>query len=157
MSTFYLNRQFRNLEETAGVLSFKKKILCHTLEDEKRAVKIYGETRIPAGTYELVLREFGSHHIRYSQIFPNIHKGMIELKNVPNFDDILIHILNFENETDGCLGVGTENRIEKKGRFSIRHSTKAYKYVYPIIADRILTERTFIKIIDECDNEVYDG
>ena len=34
-----------------------KKFICYTLEDEARALKVKGETRIPAGTYNIELRK----------------------------------------------------------------------------------------------------
>ena len=37
----------------------KRKFLAYTLEDEYREEKVYGETRIPNGTYELGLRKVG--------------------------------------------------------------------------------------------------
>ena len=40
----------------------KRKFLAYTLEDEQRDVKVWGETRIPAGTYKLKLREEGGFH-----------------------------------------------------------------------------------------------
>ena len=40
--------------------SFKqRKFLAYTLEDEQRDAKVYGETRIPEGIYELGLRKVG--------------------------------------------------------------------------------------------------
>ena len=36
-----------------------KKFLCYTLEDERRALKVRGETRVPAGTYKIELRKEG--------------------------------------------------------------------------------------------------
>ena len=40
----------------------KRKFLAYTLEDEQRDKKIYGETRIPNGTYKLDLRKTGGYH-----------------------------------------------------------------------------------------------
>ena len=49
-------------ESSLGVLfdvTEGRKFLCFTLEDEARKVKVSGETRIPAGTYNLGLRTVG--------------------------------------------------------------------------------------------------
>ena len=47
-------------DSTSGILfdvvNGKRNFLCYTLEDEQRDVKVWGETRIPAGTYEIKLR-----------------------------------------------------------------------------------------------------
>ncbi len=37
----------------------KRTFLAYTLEDEQRNKKVYGETRIPNGTYKLGLRKTG--------------------------------------------------------------------------------------------------
>ena len=42
-----------------------RKFLCFTLEDEARDEKVKGETRIPAGTYKIKLRNEGGYHNRY--------------------------------------------------------------------------------------------
>jgi len=42
-----------------------KRFLCYTLEDEHRALKVKGETRIPEGKYEIKLRKEGGFHSRY--------------------------------------------------------------------------------------------
>ena len=59
--------------------------VCFGLEDEYREEKVSEETRIPAGTYRVTLRTEGSHHSRYSTKFPDFHKGMLHIRDVPNF------------------------------------------------------------------------
>ena len=44
-----------------------KRFLCYTLEDEARALKVKGETRIPAGVYKIELRAEGGFHSRYAK------------------------------------------------------------------------------------------
>ena len=39
-----------------------KRFLCYTLEDEHRVLKVRGETRIPAGVYNIKLRTEGGFH-----------------------------------------------------------------------------------------------
>ena len=151
----YLNRLFSNEEETIGILSYKDRILCYTLEDELRAKKIWGETRIPAGNYEIKLRTDGGHHERYKKNFSE-HKGMLWIKDVPNFKWILIHIGNDDTDTGGCLLTGTASRISNN-RYTLIESTKAYRYIYPIIANPISEGgHCYIKISDE-PGGVYDG
>ena len=43
-------------ESTRGKLTINNKAFCDTLEDEKRSVKVKGETRIPSGRYQLLKR-----------------------------------------------------------------------------------------------------
>jgi len=111
------------------------KFLCYTLEDEYRDEKIKGETRIPAGTYEVVFRKTGGFNSKYNERFAEIHLGMLHITNVPNFEYILIHCGNTDEHTAGCLLVGdsqTNNQIKKDG--FIGSSTQAYKRIYPPIA-----------------------
>lgn len=111
--------------------------LCFTLEDEYRTKKVYGETRIPAGTYEIKLRNGGGFHEKYKKRYPKIHKGMLWLQDVPGFEYVLIHTGNKEDDTAGCLLVGDTScqNITKKG--FIGSSSAAYKRIYPMIAETI--------------------
>lgn len=112
---------------TLGKMSLDGVFECYTLEDEFRAVKVMKETRIPAGRYRVLLRTEGSHHLQYMKLFPEIHKGMLWLQDVPGFQWILIHIGNTEKDTDGCLLVG-QTRDEKT--MTIQRSTPAYRQMY---------------------------
>ena len=116
----------------------KRKFLAYTLEDEQRDKKVFGETRIPDGTYKLGLRKEGGYNAKYSKRFSDIHIGMLHVLNVPNFEYILIHFVNTDEHTAGCLLVGDsqENNQIKKDGF-IGKSTQAYKRIYPKIAKAI--------------------
>ena len=124
----------------------------HTLEDEFRNKKVYGETRIPNGRRKIELRTVGGFHERYLKKFGSgFHKGMLWIKDVPGFEYVLIHIGNDEDDTAGCLLVGMSNNADKKG--FIGGSVEAYKKIYPIIRDAILKgEDVYINFYDS----VYD-
>lgn len=119
--------------------------LCYTLEDEHRDVKIKGETRIPAGSYYLGLRKEGGFHNKYKSRFSSIHKGMIHVLDVPNFEYILIHCGNTDEHTAGCLLLGDtqESNLNKIDGF-IGKSSEAYKRVYPKIAKALEKEEEVI-------------
>ncbi len=129
---------------TDNVRSF----LCYTLEDEARTVKQWGETRIPSGKYKLSLRSEGGFHTRYlSKFGAEFHKGMIYVNEVPNFEYILWHIGNDDDDTAGCLLVGKTSQDNFIG-----NSTTAYKEIYPPIRDAIISgEEVTVNYID------YDG
>jgi hypothetical protein len=115
-----------------------KKFLCYTLEDEARALKVRGETRVPAGTYKIELRKEGGFHERYTKKYPGIHRGMLHVTDVPNFEYILIHTGNTDEHTAGCLLVGDSqenNQLLPDG--FIGKSVNAYKRIYPSIAKAI--------------------
>ena len=115
----------------------------------KREVKVYGETRIPKGTYQIEYRKEGGYHNKYSKRFPSIHRGMLEIRDVPNFTHILLHCGNTDDDTDGCLLVGNvvSQNITKDG--FLGQSTDCYKRIYPILADILDTQKHLsIKIIN---------
>ena len=112
-----------------------KSFLAYTLEDEYRYNKVLGETRIPDGIYEIGFRKEGGFHSKYQKRFADIHKGMLQINNVPGFDYVLIHCGNTDEHTAGCLLVGdtqVNNLVQKDG--FIGQSTQAYKRIYPCIA-----------------------
>jgi hypothetical protein len=121
-------------ERTAGN---KRKFLCYTLEDEYRALKKPGETRVPVGTYAIKLRTEGGMHEEYSRKF-DFHIGMLWLQNVPQFEYVYIHIGNDDDDTEGCLLVGDQqnNNIIKKDGW-VGRSTQAYSRIYQRIANHI--------------------
>jgi hypothetical protein len=126
-------------DSTLGVLfdtTNERKFLCFTLEDEFREIKLNGETRIPAGTYNVTLRTEGGFNQRYNEKFgTDFNKGMLWVRDVPGFEYILIHIGNNDNDTEGCLLVGdTQTQNITKNGF-IGSSTDAYTRIYPPIAD----------------------
>ena len=130
-------------DSTNGLLfqkteSFGLQFLCYTLEDEQRALKVKGETRIPAGIYDIQFRKEGGFHNKYSKRFADIHKGMLQVMDVPNFDYILLHCGNTDEHSSGCLLVADsqENNIIIKDGF-IGKSTNAYKRIYPLIAKEL--------------------
>ena len=142
-------------DSTSGILfdvtdPEDKKFLAYTLEDEKRKEKVMHETRVPAGEYSVVLRTEGGYHNKYSKRFSDFHIGMLHIIDIPNFEYILIHCGNTDEDTSGCLLVGDsqENNQIKKDGF-IGASTQAYKRIYPRIAEALKDgEEVTIKYVD---------
>jgi|TARA_R100001463_G_scaffold49132_1_gene98731 hypothetical protein len=134
------------------VVNDKRNFLCYTIEDEQRDVKVWGETRIPAGRYKLSLRKEGGFHTRYVAKYGDMHKGMIHVNDVPGFEFILWHTGNTDEHTAGCLIIGDsqESNLVKKDGF-VGSSVVAYKKVYPYVAAAIENEDTYVTYID------YDG
>ena len=132
---------------TIGTLfdvTFDRKKLCVTLEDGYREIKVPGETRIPAGTYVIKLRTVGGFHNRYSLKFPDMHRGMLWLQDVPNFQYILIHIGNYPKDSRGFILVGNTYSTGYIG-----NSTQTYCQIYPPIAQHLIDGgKVTITIID---------
>lgn len=150
-----LYRYSSEKDSTLGILMLvddetdKKDFLCFTLEDEKREVKVYGETRIPEGTYQIKYRKEGGYNNKYTKRFPNIHRGMLHITDVPNFEYILIHCGNDTSHTHGCLLVGDviSQNISKEP--FLGQSSNCYKRIYPILADILDSQKQLsIKIIN---------
>jgi hypothetical protein len=119
---------------TLGMLMEDRTFLCYTLEDEHREEKVMHETRIPAGRYRITLRTEGGHHARYIKKYPDMHKGMLWVRDVPNFKWILIHTGNTDEHTSGCLLTGLTSDSSKG---FVGRSGDAYKAIYPRIAQAI--------------------
>ena len=94
---------------TIGRLTVNGLFISDTIEDKVRALnskedKVYGETAIPAGTYEA--------DIYFSKKFGY---KVIRLFNVPYFSGIYVHRMNTAKDSLGCIGVG---KNDKKGWLS---------------------------------------
>ncbi len=123
-----VNRIKSDSDATLSTVFIDGRFECFGLEDQYRSDKVAGETRIPQGRYKVGVRDVGGFHGRYSEKFPDFHRGMLQVLNVPNFEYILIHIGNTDEDTAGCLLVG-QNGITS-GELSIGSSTKGYKALY---------------------------
>lgn len=125
-----VERLFADGRSTVGVLLVDGRAACFTLEDEHRDAKLPGETRIPAGLYRVGVRRHGGFHQRYAVRFPDFHRGMLEVLDVPGFTDVLIHIGNDEGDTAGCLLLGCGADCRPRASWTITASTVAYREVY---------------------------
>lgn len=135
-------------DSTLGALYVDGKFVCFVLEDEQRDVKVPGETRIPAGSYQLRLRGWGGFHYRYLARFGDIHEGMLEIEGVPGFTDILIHCGNTDHDTAGCLLVGDGVHENVTTRGHLTGSEPAYRRLYPSVARAIKNGGAHIAIED---------
>lgn len=118
-----------NTIATIGKLFIDGKFECYTLEDEYRAVKVHGETRIPAGTYRVDLRISP----KFTPVYG--HK-MLWIKDVPGFEYVLFHKGNTDKDTMGCVLVG--KTFEKD---TITQSKLAYDVFYKKVSDEVNSGR----------------
>ena len=128
-------------DDTLGLLfdiSVKPVFLAFTLEDEFRAIKEPGNTRIPEGRYRLKLRRYGEHHQQYREKFGSLHQGMIEIEGVPGFTDILFHIGNDHKDTAGCVLVGNSVQSNQHCEGWLGRSRDGYRRVYVYITGALL-------------------
>lgn len=127
-----------------GTLEFQ----CYTLEDTHRPEKVNGETRIPAGRYQIKLRDAGSVVKRYKERYP-WHRGMLWLQDVENFEWIYIHQGNTDKHTEGCILVGDSAHSNNLNNGRLSNSADAYLWVYKRMAAEIEEgDEVFIQIED---------
>ena len=131
-----LKRIFNGNDSTIGLLSVNDNPFCFVIEDEHRGEKVAGETRIPKGVYKIELRNEGGMTKRYAERFPDIHKGMLWLRNVPGFEWIYIHVGNTDDHSEGCLLVNYGSTIDPVNGGGIgSKSTQCYKDLYALIIE----------------------
>ena len=110
-----------------------------------RDVKIKGRTAIPAGTYKLGINRNGGMNTAYKKRFPDMHEGMIEIRAIPNFSLVYIHIGNTHDDTEGCLLVGTYFH-KSYDDWGVYQSAEAYKQLYRTIIERVKIGQVTLKI-----------
>lgn len=126
---------------TIGKLYIDGEYFCDTLEDTVRDLnkngkfdngekKVYGETAIPYGKYEIKWT--------YS---PRFKRYTPQLMNVPSFDGIRIHSGNSSTDTEGCLLLGENKQVGK-----VLNSKATINKFYPIIKQACSKGKVTIEI-----------
>lgn len=108
-------RTCKKKDYTIGVLYEKKdgveKRICNTLEDPVReGEKVYGETAIAYGKYEIDMNSI-SPKFRKRE-WAKKYGGIVPLlKDVPNFSGVRIHPANSADELLGCIATGLNTTV----------------------------------------------
>lgn len=142
-----VNRFKSDDDATISQISVDGQFVCFGLEDEYRAKKVANETRIGAGRYKIGVRKKGSFHSRYKDLYPEFHRGMLHIQDVPEFEYILIHTGNTDKHTSGCLLVGTSANTDE-GDMRVTSSRQAYRKLYPMVIDAAEKGELEIEYID---------
>jgi len=163
-----VNRQKSSKDWTLSTFeSICKTVKGVGVEDEFRAVKVHGETRIPKGQYDITLThspKFSKEYYRdehgyliltkdWNVASPEIKRQyawpheLILINNIPNFSRVLIHWGNTDLDTEGCYIVGSVFG-KTKGRDGVLNSRKKYTQIYPLIFRAIKKGKSTIKFID---------
>jgi len=140
-----LKRVRQGNHSTLSELYINGRFQCYGLEDTVRDVKIKGRTAIPAGTYTLGLNRGGGMNTAYKKRFPDMHQGMIEIRTIPNFSLVYIHIGNTHEDTEGCLLVGTYFH-KSNDDWGVYQSADAYKQLYGTIIEQVKIGQVTLKI-----------
>lgn len=127
---------------TIGKLYIDDVYFCDTLEDSVRDLnkngkfdngekKIYSQTAIPYGTYEVKWT--------YS---PRFKKYTPQLMNVPSFEGIRIHAGSYSKDTEGCILLGENKKVGM-----VLNSRVTINKFYPIIKDACSKGKVTIEIV----------
>lgn len=134
-----LDRKYCKDKYTVGILFIDGVFFSNTLEDKVRDInkngkfdngeyKIYAETAIPYGEYEITLDVVSPKFSKY-QFYKEICNGKLpRLLNVPDFEGVLIHCGSNANNSAGCILVG--NNTIKGG---LTNSKETFKKLYSIL------------------------
>lgn len=132
----------RNSHGQIGALYDGDAFVCHILEDPSRDVKIYGETAITAGTYQIEMNTEQGRAFKNAARWNWHRREVFHLLNVPGFTLIQIHTGNRPEDTLGCLLPGKWN-----GRsMSVAQSAIVYKTLYERYAPIAREGRLWIRI-----------
>lgn len=134
-----LDRKYCKEKYTVGQLFIDGIFFSNTLEDKVRDInkngkfdngeyKVYAETAIPYGEYEITLDVVSPKFSKY-QFYKEVCNGKVpRLLNVPHFEGILIHCGSTANNSAGCILVG--NNTIKGG---LTNSKETFKKLYSIL------------------------
>ena len=134
-----LDRKYCKEKYTVGQLFIDGIFFSNTLEDKVRDInkngkfdngeyKVYGETAIPYGEYEITLDVVSPKFSKY-QFNKEVCNGKLpRLLNVPHFEGVLIHCGSTANNSAGCILVG--NNTIKGG---LTNSKETFKKLYSIL------------------------
>jgi hypothetical protein len=138
-----LQRTIKTNLSTIGQLYIGNVFQCNTLEDKDRGLsstmslddikktKVQNLTAIPTGTYEVII----DHSTRFNKDMPHI-------LNVPGFEGIRIHSGNTDEDTDGCILLGTAS---EEANF-ISNSRDAYSAFFPKLQAGLKQGKVYITI-----------
>ena len=121
-------------DDTLSLITVDAQWVAYGLEDQYQPdEKVLGETSIPFGNYQLGLRTTGGFHKRYGKRFGVLHEGMLQIQDVPEFTNVLIHCGNRHDDTSGCLLVGDTVNMNLVEEGFLGHSAQAYVRLYRLV------------------------
>jgi hypothetical protein len=109
-----VERKWCNPDCTIGLMTVNGMKEYFTLEDVERPVKVFGETAIPKGSYNVTITPSN----RFKRDLPLV-------EGVPGFTGVRIHPGNTSADTEGCILVG-----RTKGPTWVGESRAAFNDVY---------------------------
>ena len=136
-----LIRKIKTDTYTIGELYINNNLFCSTLEDTDRGLldsmlldeikskKVYGQTAIPKGAYDITL-DVVSPKFK-DRTWAKFCEGKLpRLIDVKGYEGVLIHVGNKAEDTLGCILVGQN----ATGGF-VNNSTDTFKKLYQLLLD----------------------
>ena len=146
-----VDRKYKKETYTIGNLYVDGEWFCNTLEDKDRGLKssmsldeierlkVYAETAIPAGRYEVRMNIVSPKYNRVKWYKDNFGGRMPRLENVKGFSGVLVHPGTTAVDSAGCIIVGLNkkqgNVLESRATFTklwkiLEEANKNKKTIY---------------------------
>ena len=118
-----VDRKWKKETYTIGRLYVNDVFFCNTLEDRDRGLKqtdhpdyikarkVYAETAIPTGTYEVAMNVTSPKYSAVAWYWKLCQGKMPRLMKVPGFEGILVHPGSTALDSAGCLLVGKNTKV----------------------------------------------
>jgi hypothetical protein len=147
--TLTLLRYLDDGETTLGLIFLRNKFFAYTLEDSHKEVKVEMHTRIPAGIYPI---DFNKNEtdltLKYRRNYVNWFDFHLEIKQIPNFQNVYIHVGNTHQNTDGCILIA--DGVSAGTSKSLQYSKNAYERFYKTVSALLKSnEQVTIQILNE--------
>ena len=138
-----IDRKWKKGSYTIGNLYINGVLFSNTLEDKDRGLtssmtleeinkkKIYGQTAIPSGTYEVKMTYSNRFH---SRAWGKKYGGKVpELINVKGFGGVRIHPFNRASESLGCIAVGKNSAVGMVTNSQAYYFKLLDDYIVPVV------------------------
>ena len=149
-----LERRYKKKNYTIGLLYVDGTFLCNTIEDPDRGItnemseheilskKIYGETAIPTGTYEIKMTYSPKFH---NKTWAKLTSGKVpQIMNVPCWSGVRIHPANEASELLGCIAPGKNSKVGAVTSSQHYYVALVIDYILPALERR---EKVELEII----------
>jgi hypothetical protein len=148
-STLTILRYLDDGETTLGLIFLRNKFFAYTLEDAHNEVKIEKKTRIPAGVYKV---DFNKNLTDLTKKYRNTYGSWfdfhLEIKHIPNFQNVYIHVGNTHDHSDGCILIA--DGVSAGTSKSLQYSRNAFERFYKTTSALLKSnEPVTIQIINE--------
>lgn len=147
--TLTILRYLDDGETTLGLIFLRNKFFAYTLEDAHQDVKIQKKTRIPSGIYPLDFYKTESDLTKkYRKTYGDWFDFHLEIKNIPNFQNVYIHVGNTHENTDGCILIA--DGVSAGTSKSLQYSRNAFERFYKTVSALLKSnEPVTIQILNE--------